>query len=111
MRKGENRSPSLCSLADPSAESMLSERHSISRLEAASKPRGRAVQSAATLYRLAPQQTLHPESTVAPGCTGREELIRGLKRALSAKGGDAANSRSACAALRGLGGVGKSVLA
>ena len=90
---------------------MLSKRQSISRFEAASKSRGRATQSAATLYRLAAQQILHPESTAAPGCKGREELIQALKRALSAKTADAINSRSACAALCGPGGVGKSVLA
>ena len=67
----------------------------------------------ATLYRRAPQQVLHTEIGPVPGFAGREELLEAVGRALNAKGGTAVltNSRVASAALRGLGGVGKSVLA
>ncbi len=65
------------------------------------------------LYRRAPQKILHPEIAAVPGFAGREAELEALKSALWTKGCTAAlnNSESASAALRGLGGVGKSVLA
>lgn len=65
------------------------------------------------IYRRAAQQILHPEIMPVPGFTGREAELEMLQQALWRKGGTAAitNSNSTSAAVRGLGGVGKSVLA
>jgi tetratricopeptide (TPR) repeat protein len=66
-------------------------------------------------------QILHPEIRAMPDFTGREELLDAIGAALWRKGGTAAltdtgagrasNSGAAQAAVRGMGGVGKSVLA
>ena len=65
------------------------------------------------LCRRAPQQILHAEIHAVPCFTGREAELEALKAALWSEGGTAAltNSKQASAALRGLGGVGKSALA
>jgi hypothetical protein len=66
----------------------------------------------AALYRRSPTQILHPEIFAVPEFTGREDLLVGIERTLWQKGGTAAlTNDTASAALRGLGGVGKSVLA
>ncbi len=67
----------------------------------------------ANFYRRAPQQILHREIDKVPGFTGREAELAALQRALWKGGGTAAltNAGAASAAMRGLGGVGKSVLA
>ncbi|MGB0084687.1 MAG: FxSxx-COOH system tetratricopeptide repeat protein, partial [Rhodomicrobiaceae bacterium] len=59
----------------------------------------------------APVQILHPEIRPVPGFTGREDLLANLDRALWQKGGAAALTNAQSAAVHGLGGVGKSVLA
>ncbi len=58
-----------------------------------------------------PSQILHPEIRPVPGFTGREDLLANLDRALWQKGGAAALTNAQSAAVHGLGGVGKSVLA
>ena len=65
------------------------------------------------LYRRSGKQHLHPEVRAVPGFTGRDAELEQLGKALWEKGGRAAitNNQSATAAVRGLGGVGKSVLA
>jgi hypothetical protein len=61
---------------------------------------------------VAPPQILHPDIRAVPGFTGREDLLAGIEQALARKGGTAALTNvSASAAVKGLGGVGKSVLA
>ena len=67
----------------------------------------------AALYRRSPTQILHPDIRAVPGFTGREDLLDGIDGALWQKNGTAAliNSSSSSAAVKGLGGVGKSVLA
>ena len=56
-------------------------------------------------------QILHPEIRPVPGFTGREDLLEAIDRALWQKGGAAALTNAQSAAVHGLGGVGKSVLA
>ena len=56
-------------------------------------------------------QILHPEIRAVPGFTGREDLLDALDRALWQQGGAAALTNAKSAAVHGLGGVGKSVLA
>ena len=58
-------------------------------------------------------QILHPNIRSVPGFTGREDLLAGIDGALRHQGGTAAltNSAAHAAAVKGLGGVGKSVLA
>jgi hypothetical protein len=64
------------------------------------------------LYRRSPAQILHPEICAVPGFAGREDLLTDIDAALWQKGGTAALTNDATsAAVRGLGGVGKSVLA
>ncbi len=63
------------------------------------------------LYHRVPQ-ILHPEIEAVPGFTGREAELEALTTALWKKGGTTAlTSSKQAAALSGLGGVGKSVLA
>ena len=56
-------------------------------------------------------QILHPEIRPMPSFTGREDLLDAIDRALWQKGGAAALTNAQSAAVHGLGGVGKSVLA
>jgi tetratricopeptide (TPR) repeat protein len=57
-------------------------------------------------------QVLHPEIRPVPGFTGREAELAAIEAALWEKGGTAALTNvAASAAVKGLGGVGKSVLA
>jgi tetratricopeptide (TPR) repeat protein len=72
----------------------------VTRLETAS-----SAEAFQKLYRHVPQ-ILHPEIAPVAGFTGRDAELEALKTALWQKGGTAALT-----ALRGLGGVGKSVLA
>jgi tetratricopeptide (TPR) repeat protein len=66
----------------------------------------------ANIYRRSPQQILHREIDEVPGFTGRETELELLERTLWTKGAAAlTNANSPSAAVRGLGGVGKSVLA
>lgn len=66
----------------------------------------------ATLYRRSPTQIVHSEIRPVPGFTGREDLLAGINKALWHRGGTAALTNDATpAAVKGLGGVGKSVLA
>ena len=55
-------------------------------------------------------QVLHPEIRPVPGFTGREAELEAVEAALWSKGGKAALTATS-AAVKGLGGVGKSVLA
>jgi tetratricopeptide (TPR) repeat protein len=62
--------------------------------------------------RRAPTQILHPEIRAVPGFVSREDLLAGVEQALWQKGGTAALTNDVTsAAVKGLGGVGKSVLA
>jgi tetratricopeptide (TPR) repeat protein len=73
----------------------------------------------ADLYRRSAKQILHPEVRAVAGFTAREAELAAIEEALWRKGGRAAvtytggtpTSDAATAALKGLGGVGKSVLA
>ncbi len=73
----------------------------------------------AALYRRSPGQIIHPEIRPVPGFTGREAELEAVEAALWGKGGTAAltnmalprDASAAQAAMKGLGGVGKSVLA
>ncbi len=58
-------------------------------------------------------QILHPEIRPVPGFTGRKDLLAGIDAALWRKNGGTAalTNDAASAAVKGLGGVGKSVLA
>jgi tetratricopeptide (TPR) repeat protein len=64
----------------------------------------------AKIYRQVPQ-ILHAEVQAVAGFAGREAELEALDKALWAKGGTAALTNSGSAAVSGLGGVGKSVLA
>ncbi|MFM1814263.1 MAG: hypothetical protein RLZ98_958 [Pseudomonadota bacterium] len=67
----------------------------------------------ATLYQRSPKQILHPEIRAVAGFVSRDGEIEALDEALWKKSGRAAltNSQSSSAAVKGMGGVGKSVLA
>lgn len=71
----------------------------------------------AALYRRSGKQILHPEIRAVPGFTARGDELKALDGALWGKSGRAAitdstaNTAGAAAAVRGMGGVGKSVLA
>ncbi len=67
----------------------------------------------AALYRRSPTQILHSEIHAVPGFAGRKDLLAGIEaRTLEKDGGTAAlTNDTASAAVKGLGGVGKSVLA
>lgn len=76
-------------------------------------PTRKAAADFAALYRRAPNQILHPEVRAVPGFAARDAEMSALEGALWKKSGRAAltNSKGASAAVRGMGGVGKSVLA
>ncbi len=79
---------------------------------AVSPDRDRTDADFAALHRRAPQ-ILHHEVKAVPGFAGREAELAALEEALWRQGGTAAltNAPASAAAVKGLGGVGKSVLA
>jgi hypothetical protein len=76
-------------------------------------PRDRKEADFAALYRRSPHQVIHQDVRPVPGFTGREAELEAVEAALWSKGGTAAltDVAAASAAVKGLGGVGKSVLA
>ncbi len=75
--------------------------------------KSRAGADIAAIYRRQPRQILHPNIAAVRDFAGREPELEALSSTLWIKGGRAAltNSKASAAAMKGGGGVGKSVLA
>lgn len=93
---------------------LLSDAENFARaVRAAVAPQSNEEADFGALYRRSPKQILHPVVRPVPGFAGRDDELEGLAAVLWNKSGRAAitNSTAAAAAVKGLGGIGKSVLA